>query len=368
MVDVLVALADFDRRSGHRRASATRASSTSCSRNCGCPTGHGALPARSQPGSWSGSPRWSSRFGTEGSASRASSSSAKVITQKNREEVLPRFFYRSQPGGEAGGGGDPAGGGGAGEDGASPAVEPVQPLNRSRSGVSAETARAKLEHPVAPAPRTVVEPLTARESRMHVTVSPEFMVLLERGPGGPEPCPSRGDGRAGAHRGAGTAHREAGEAAGHRSCRGEARGAGPRPGQVPVAARFRWGLWLGGTLGDRPRGTAGRGGPSTTSTTAGSFANRTTSRPRARSTATRTWICSLRGIRSCARLCAAYFADGAVGVMRCGDAPSARAARPRRPSPGAPPTAEPAPPARPAAGPPRPPGSRTWRPPRPTRR
>jgi 5-methylcytosine-specific restriction endonuclease McrA len=47
-------------------------------------------------------------------------------------------------------------------------------------GVSPGNAQAQVERPVAPAPRTVVEPLTRQETRMHVTVSPAFMTLLKK--------------------------------------------------------------------------------------------------------------------------------------------------------------------------------------------
>jgi hypothetical protein len=51
-------------------------------------------------------------------------------------------------------------------------------------GVSPGTTRAQVERPVAPAPRTVVEPLTRQETRMHVTVSPAFLALLKKAKAG----------------------------------------------------------------------------------------------------------------------------------------------------------------------------------------
>ena len=47
-------------------------------------------------------------------------------------------------------------------------------------GVSPETVQAQVERPVAPAPRTVVEPLTSQERRIHITVSPAFLALLKK--------------------------------------------------------------------------------------------------------------------------------------------------------------------------------------------
>ncbi len=104
---------------------------------------------------------------------------AKVITEVNRADVLPKFFDKSrQEAKQVAAEIRPA------------EVVPVRTVvtsGRASStveleliGVSPETARAQVERPVAPAPRTVVEPLTRQESRMHVTVSPAFMTLLKK--------------------------------------------------------------------------------------------------------------------------------------------------------------------------------------------
>jgi hypothetical protein len=103
----------------------------------------------------------------------------KVITEENRADVLPRFFDRSRQEAKQ-----------VAAEILPAAVVPVRTVftsGRASStvesgliGISTETARAKVEHPVAPAPRTVVEPLTRAETRMHVTVSPAFMTLLRR--------------------------------------------------------------------------------------------------------------------------------------------------------------------------------------------
>jgi len=104
---------------------------------------------------------------------------AKVITEVNRADVLPKFFDRSrQEAKQVAAEIRPA------------EVVPVRTVvtsGRASStveleliGVSPGTARVQVERPVAPAPRTVVEPLTRQETRMHVTVSPAFMTLLKK--------------------------------------------------------------------------------------------------------------------------------------------------------------------------------------------
>src|SRR5512137_1896943 len=100
----------------------------------------------------------------------------KVITEANRAEVLPRFFDRSRQE--------------AKQVVAEILPAEVVPLRtvvtsgRASStvelgliGVRSGTGQAQVEPHIAPAPRTVVEPLTRNESRMHVTVSPAFMAL-----------------------------------------------------------------------------------------------------------------------------------------------------------------------------------------------
>jgi hypothetical protein len=104
---------------------------------------------------------------------------ARVITEANQAEVLPKFFDKSrQEAKQVAAEIRPA------------EVVPVRTVltsGRASStvelgliGVSPETVQAKVERPIAPAPRTVVEPLTSTESRIHVTVSPEFMTLLKK--------------------------------------------------------------------------------------------------------------------------------------------------------------------------------------------
>jgi hypothetical protein len=104
---------------------------------------------------------------------------AKVITEVNRADVLPKFFDKSrQEAKQVAAEIRPA------------EVVPVRTVvtsGRASStveleliGVSPGTARAQGGRPGAPAPRTVVEPLTRQESRMHVTVSPAFLSLLKK--------------------------------------------------------------------------------------------------------------------------------------------------------------------------------------------
>ncbi len=121
---------------------------------------------------------------------------AKVMTEENRAVVLPRFFGCSRqeakqlvaelrPAAEVPrrtvvtevpllAPVEPT------AVGAAPAI--VQPVGRDRThpgrGVhAADGARTE-------APRTVVEPMTATETRMHVTVSPEFVKLLRKAKAG----------------------------------------------------------------------------------------------------------------------------------------------------------------------------------------
>ena len=104
---------------------------------------------------------------------------ARVITEVNRADVLPKFFDKSrQEAKQVAAEIRPA------------EVVPVRTVvtsGRASStveleliGVSPGNAPAQVERPVAPAPRTVVEPLTRQETRMHVTVSPAFMTLLKK--------------------------------------------------------------------------------------------------------------------------------------------------------------------------------------------
>ena len=108
---------------------------------------------------------------------------AKVITEVNRADVLPKFFDRSrQEAKQVAAEIRPA------------EVVPVRTVvtsGRASSTVELElirvspgTAQAQVERPVAPAPRTVVEPLTRQETRIHITVSPEFVALLKKAKAG----------------------------------------------------------------------------------------------------------------------------------------------------------------------------------------
>ncbi len=111
---------------------------------------------------------------------------AKVMTEENRAEVLPRFFGLSRQ--EA-------------KDLVA-TLRPVEQVPR-RTVVTEVPLRAPL--PAAPAivqpvgrsvthpgqgalvpvqPRTVVEPMTSTETRIHITVSPEFVALLKKAKAG----------------------------------------------------------------------------------------------------------------------------------------------------------------------------------------
>jgi hypothetical protein len=171
---------------------------------------------------------------------------AKVITEENRTEVLPMFFGLSR-------------------QEAKQLVARLRPVEQvpMRTVVTEVPPMAPMEsapaivqpvgraatHPgrdalVPVQPRTVVEPMTSRETRLHVTVSPEFVALLRKAK-------------------AGQSHVQPGanEAEGFGAREGEAGGASPGRGQVPVAAGLGWSLRLGCSAGDRPCGTAGEGRP-----------------------------------------------------------------------------------------------------------
>ena len=111
---------------------------------------------------------------------------AKVMTEENRGEVLPRFFGCSRQEAKQ----------------LAAEIRPVEvvptrtvvtevPLLAPREAMPARAARAIVQpvgrhqtHPGRGMPgvqpeRTVVEPMTATEARIHVTVSPEFVALLK---------------------------------------------------------------------------------------------------------------------------------------------------------------------------------------------
>ena len=103
---------------------------------------------------------------------------AKVMTSENRAEVMPRFFHRSkQVVAEL----RPAevvprrtvvtvG----------PLLAPVEPAPLGVQLVELDRTHPEGARPVPEVRRTVVEPLTQHETRMHVTVSPAFMALLKK--------------------------------------------------------------------------------------------------------------------------------------------------------------------------------------------
>ena len=112
-----------------------------------------------------------------GSASRTSPQLAKVMTEQNRATVMQKFFHRSN------------------QEAKQVVAEMLPAEVVPRRTVVTEvpfvaTARVQpvernLTHPEGVRPvtevrRTVVEPLTRDETRMHVTVSPAFMALLKK--------------------------------------------------------------------------------------------------------------------------------------------------------------------------------------------
>jgi 5-methylcytosine-specific restriction endonuclease McrA len=107
---------------------------------------------------------------------------AKVMTTENRAEVMPRFFHRSKRE--------------AKQVVAEicpaevvprrtvvtvvPLLAPVEPAPVGVQLVERDRTHPEGARPVPEVRRTVVEPLTQHETRMHVTVSPAFMALLKK--------------------------------------------------------------------------------------------------------------------------------------------------------------------------------------------
>jgi hypothetical protein len=91
---------------------------------------------------------------------------AKVMTDENRAEVMPQFFHCSK------------------EEAKQVVAEllpaEVVPRRTVVQPVGRDLAHPERARPVLEVRRTVVEPLTRQESRMHVTVSPAFLTLLKK--------------------------------------------------------------------------------------------------------------------------------------------------------------------------------------------
>ncbi len=149
---------------------------------------------------------------------------ASVATEENLARGASAILRPLQAGGPGTGGGAEAPEGGADEDGGDPGgagrFRRVGPGELGMTRTEQELARVDRSSERPAAERTLVEPMTADASRMHVTVSPGVPGPAEEGEGGPVPRPAGRDRRAGADGGAGAAHRPAGEAAGLRCRRG----------------------------------------------------------------------------------------------------------------------------------------------------
>jgi hypothetical protein len=111
---------------------------------------------------------------------------AKVMTDENRAEVMPQFFHCSKEE--------------AKQVGAEllpaevvprrtivtvgPLMAAVEPAPAAVQPVERELTHPEGARPAPKVRRTVVEPLTRQESRMHVTVSPAFLALLAKAKAG----------------------------------------------------------------------------------------------------------------------------------------------------------------------------------------
>ena len=139
--------------------------------------------------------------------------------------------------------------------------------------------------------RTVVEPMTATSSRMHVTVSREFLALLKKAKAGDS------------HRNPGASDEEVLTAALELLIEKQAKRKACVPAKVKREVvkrdegKCQWKLADGGVCGATVRleidhvVPRGKGGPSTVENCR-ILCRSTTSKPRARPTATRTWTCS----------------------------------------------------------------------------
>ena len=151
---------------------------------------------------------------------------------------LAQVLRMLAPGGEAAGGGASAGGAGALTRTVVTAV-PSSAGCRSRRRPTGWTRsdpapRGRSSMQEVPGHRRGT-PVAGGEQDSHHGVA-GVRGAAEEGQGRPVPRPAGRDRRAGAHRGAGTAHRPAGEAAGGGSAEGEAGGREAGRGQVHVAA------------------------------------------------------------------------------------------------------------------------------------
>ncbi len=246
------------------RRTGSSASPRSSTTSTGSSISPGARPTtgRSPPGSSCGSRRLWSRFGMGGLCLTTVIVLARVMTEANRHEVLPRFFGLSRQEAEQ----------------VAVEIRPVEVVPRrtvvteapvSRTATAGDPADVVVPNvkdhsrsivELAPA-RTLVEPLTRRETRIHITVSPEFLALLKKAKAGQSHRTARRDRRAGAHRGAGVAHREAGEAAGQRAAEGEAGGVKRDGGKCTWPLAIRRYLRRDGAAGGGPRRPAREGRP-----------------------------------------------------------------------------------------------------------
>jgi hypothetical protein len=86
---------------------------------------------------------------------------AKVMTDENRAEVMPQFFHCAK-------------------EEAKQVVAPREPAPVDAHPVARDLIQPEGARPVLEVRRTVVEPLTGQESRMHITVSPAFLTLLKK--------------------------------------------------------------------------------------------------------------------------------------------------------------------------------------------
>ena len=221
---------------------------------------------------------------------------AKVMTEENRATVVAKFFHCSK------------------EEARQVVAEilpaevvptrtvvtviaPVKPATAIVQPVGRDQPPPEGDRPASEVRRTVVEPLTRTETRMHVTVSPGFLALLKKAKAGQS------------HVQPGATDEKVLTAALQLLIAEQEKRRASVPPKVKREVRKRdggkctWPLANGGTCGSEIRTeidhvVPAEGAARPRSTTAGSSATSITGKPRAKSTATPTWTFSLHVYRA----------------------------------------------------------------------
>ena len=197
---------------------------------------------------------------------------ARVMTPENRDEVLPRFFHMSKRQAKAVAAAILPAAVVPRREVVTAVVTEVRPEVRPAEFRPDETPPSTPEREAAPTLPLKVEPLTANESRIHMTVSAQFLTKLEaarRGQGHVHPGATKeqvieaaldlllakqASRRAEVKR---PQKKPRPAKAGHVDRRGEAGGVGAGRAGSASGRRCGWRVRFHDEAGDRPRGTAG---------------------------------------------------------------------------------------------------------------